>query len=98
MAKNERDLPATIYDVAELSGVSIATVSRVLNAPDRVSVVSRNKVMAAITELGFVPKAEARARALQGTGRIGVLTPFFTSPSFVDRLRGVATALTSSRY
>jgi LacI family transcriptional regulator len=54
--------------------------------------------MAAIDQLGFVPKAEARARVLHSTGRIGVITPFFTSPSFIDRLRGVASALSNSRY
>lgn len=92
------DKTPTIYDVATLSGLSIATVSRVLNSPERVSEASRQKIMAAIDQLGFVPKAEARARALQSTGRIGVITPFFTSPSFVDRLRGVAAGLSDSRY
>jgi LacI family transcriptional regulator len=95
---NERNSPPTIYDVAKLSGLSIATISRVLNSPDRVSEASRQKVMAAIDQLGFVPKAEARARVLQNTGQIGVITPFFTSPSFTDRLRGVAGALSSSHY
>lgn len=94
----EKNSPPTIYDVADLAGVSIATVSRVLNAPDRVSSTSRQKVMAAIDQLNFVPKAEARARVLQKTGRVGIITPFFTSPSFTDRLRGVATALSSSGY
>lgn len=90
--------PPTIYDVAALSGVSIATVSRVLNAPERVSERSRRLVMEAIDQLGFIPKAEARARVLQSTGRIGVITPFFTSPSFTDRMRGVASALSDSGY
>ncbi|MBK8020831.1 MAG: LacI family DNA-binding transcriptional regulator [Chloroflexi bacterium] len=94
----EKPLQPTIYDVAEMSGVSIATVSRVLNAPERVSERSRRLVMDAIDRLGFVPKAEARARVLQSTGRIGVITPFFTSPSFTDRLRGVASALSDSGY
>lgn len=94
----ERNSPPTIYDVAERSGVSIATVSRVLNSPDRVSEISRRKVLAAIDELGFVPNAEARARTLQTTAQIGVITPFFTSPSFTDRLRGVASALANSKY
>ena len=56
-----KDGQATIYDVATLSGVSIATISRVLNSPGKVSEQTRGKVMAAIDELGFVPKAEARA-------------------------------------
>ena len=95
---NQRSTPPTIYDVAELSGTSISTVSRVLNSPERVSERSRRLVMEAIDQLGFVPKAEARARVLQSTGRIGVITPFFTSPSFTDRMRGIATALSDSGY
>jgi LacI family transcriptional regulator len=80
----------TIYDVAEYSGTSISTVSRVLNSPDKVRAETRQKVVAAIDALGFIPKAEARARALRQNGRIGVITPFFTAPSFVQRLRGIA--------
>lgn len=88
----------TIYDVAKLSGVSISTISRVLNAPDKVNSETHKRVMDAIDRLGFIPRAEARARALQNTDRIGVLTPFFTSPSFVQRLRGVASALSKANY
>ncbi|HNE06578.1 MAG TPA: LacI family DNA-binding transcriptional regulator, partial [Anaerolineales bacterium] len=89
---NKKKSP-TIYDVAELSGVSISTISRVLNSPDKVNTETRQQVMSAIDQLGFVPKAEARARAMQNTNRIGVITPFFTAPSFVQRLRGVASRL-----
>jgi DNA-binding LacI/PurR family transcriptional regulator len=88
----------TIYDVAKLSGVSISTISRVLNAPDKVNSQTHKRVMDAIDQLGFIPRAEARAHALQNTGRIGVLTPFFTAPSFVQRLRGVASALSKANY
>src|SRR3972149_10796579 len=82
-----------IYDVAKVSGVSISTISRVLNSPDKVNRKTRERVMSAIDQLGFVPRAEARARARRSTNRIGVLTPFFTAPSFVQRLRGAAGAL-----
>ena len=88
----------TIYDVAELSGVSISTISRVLNAPDKVNSDTRERVFQAIDKLAFVPKAEARARALRQTGRIGVITPFFTAPSFVQRLRGIAGVLSRENY
>ncbi|GAP15519.1 transcriptional regulator, LacI family [Longilinea arvoryzae] len=88
----------TIYDVARLAGVSIATVSRVLNDPHKVNEETRGVVLSAINRLGFVPKAEARARAMRSTGRIGVLTPFFTAPSFVQRLRGAAEALSRHNY
>jgi LacI family transcriptional regulator len=88
---------ATIYDVAEQAGVSISTVSRVLNSPEQVNVRTRSRVLAAIDRLGFVPRAEASARARKGTRRIGVLAPFITYPSFVQRFRGVA-ALAGSAY
>lgn len=88
----------TIYDVAKEAGVSIASVSRVLNSSDKVNSSTRKRIINAIDRLGFVPKAEARARALQATRRIGVLTPFFTAPSFVQRLRGVSAALSSTQH
>ncbi len=83
----------TVYDVARKAGVSIATVSRVLNAPDRVREATRQRVLAIIDELGYVPKAEAAARARRSHQRIGVLAPFFSYPSFMQRLRGVTMAL-----
>jgi DNA-binding LacI/PurR family transcriptional regulator len=88
----------TIYDVAKRAGVSITTVSRILNAPDKVNSETREKVLIAIDALGFVPKAEARARAMQHTGRIGVISPFFTAPSFMQRLRGIAETLSPKNY
>lgn len=88
----------TIYDVSRVAKVSIATVSRVLNNPAKVNPETRAAVMAAINSLGFTPKADARARALKDHRRIGVITPFFTAPSFVQRLRGVAAALQNTRY
>lgn len=89
---------ATIYDVATEAGVGIGTVSRVLNASEQVNPETRARVLAAIDKLGFVPKFEALARARKQIGRIGVLTPFFTADSFVDRLRGVVAALSALPY
>lgn len=88
----------TIYDVAKLAGVSITTISRVLNAPDRVIPETRTRILEAIDQLGFVPKAEARARAMRQNGRIGVISPFFTAPSFIQRLRGVAGVISPTSY
>jgi DNA-binding LacI/PurR family transcriptional regulator len=88
----------TVYDVAKKAQVSIATVSRVLNSPDKVNEATRKRVLAAVDTLGYVPKAEAAARARRVHGRLGVMAPFFTYPSFVQRLRGVATALRDSPY
>jgi DNA-binding LacI/PurR family transcriptional regulator len=95
MAKTKK---ATIYDVAKDAGVSIATVSRVLNSPDRVSKEKRDKTLEAIDLLGFIPKEAARERARKELGRIGVITPFFTVLSFVQRLRGIAGAFVETQY
>jgi LacI family transcriptional regulator len=84
---------ATIQDVAKSAGVSIATVSNVLNAPERVRETTRARVLDAIDELDFVPKAEAVARARRGLGRIGVVAPLSSYPSFHERLQGILEAL-----
>ncbi len=86
----------TIYHVAEKAGVSIATVSRVLNYPHRVNEETRQRVLDAIDQLSYVPKTEATVRARRSDKRIGILAPFFTYPSFVHRLRGIADALTGT--
>lgn len=89
----------TIYDVAEHSGVSISTVSRVINAPQSVNAETRQRVLQSIDALDFVPRADASARARKATRRIGVLAPFFAYlPSFSQRLRGITTALSNSSY
>jgi len=91
-------MSATIYDVATHAGVSIATVSRVLNAPQSVNVTTRARVRNAIDDLGFVPKAEATARARRRHRQVGVLVPFFTYSAFVQRLRGISAGLLDAGY
>jgi DNA-binding LacI/PurR family transcriptional regulator len=83
----------TIRDVAEAAGVSLSTVSLALNSPTRVSDATRRRVLDAVDALGFVPKAEAVARARRGVGRIGVLAPFSSYPSAARRLNGVLGAI-----
>ena len=73
-------------------------VSRVLNVSPNVSDATRERVQDAIDQLSFIPKAEARARAMKDFARIGVLAPFFTAPAFVQRLRGIAQSLLTTRY
>jgi LacI family transcriptional regulator, galactose operon repressor len=84
----------TIYEVAERAQVSISTVSNVLNKPDRVSPATRQRVLAVIDELGFVPKVQAMSLARQGTGRIGVMAPFTSYGSYLRRLSGLLMAAT----
>jgi len=65
-----RSKPAVLEDVAALAGVSAMTVSRALNAPERVHVKTRERVLAAVRELDYRPNTAARQLA---TGRSGVL-------------------------
>ena len=73
----QRTAPPTVYDVAAASGVSIATVSRVLRTPDAVREGTRDRVQAAIRSLGYVPSGNARALAGKRTGVVGLLLPGF---------------------
>jgi DNA-binding LacI/PurR family transcriptional regulator len=82
--------PPTIRDVARHAGVSVATVSRVLNEIPVVRSEVRERVRDAITELGYRPSSTARNLSLGRSQAIGVVAPFFTTPSVVERLRGVS--------
>lgn len=83
---------ATIADVAERAGVSIATVSRVLNRTTRVSDETAARVQKAIDELGFVPQAAARHLASRKTNTIGLLLPEVSSEFIFPILRGIEAA------
>ena len=90
--------PATIRDVAKKAGVGLGTVSRVINNSPSVSAVTRRKVLAAISELDYVPNPTVRRLSLGKTLTIGVIVPFFTRPSFIERLRGIQNTLAQSDY
>jgi len=79
---------ATIGDVAQKAGVSIATVSRVLNQTVNVSDGTATRVQRAIDELGYVPQAAARNLARRKTNTIGLLLPDIASDFFFPILRG----------
>jgi len=80
---------STIYDVADLSEVSISTVSRYLNNPEKVNGDTAKKIQAAMDRLAYIPHGNTGPKARRQVGRIGVLTPFFPAPSFVQRLQGM---------
>ena len=69
-----RDKPS-VYEVARLAGVSTATVSRVLAGHERVLPGTRDKVLTAVTELGYVPSGAARDLAARRTGVLGLCFP-----------------------
>ncbi|MFD7862317.1 LacI family DNA-binding transcriptional regulator [Streptomyces sp. NPDC057682] len=70
----------TVYDVAERSGVSIATVSRVYRTPDSVRAQTRERVLEAARELGYVPSGNARGLASRTTGVLGLCFPDYADP------------------
>ncbi|MEF9913107.1 LacI family DNA-binding transcriptional regulator [Streptomyces sp. P5-A9] len=70
----------TVYDVAERSGVSIATVSRVYRNPDSVRAGTRERVLEAARELGYVPSGNARGLASRTTGVLGLCFPDYADP------------------
>jgi DNA-binding LacI/PurR family transcriptional regulator len=88
----------TIADVAAHAGVGAGTVSRVLNDSPRVSERTRRRVLDAIELLDYRPNPLARGLSRGRCQTLGVVVPFFTHASAVERLRGVAAALDGHRY
>jgi LacI family transcriptional regulator len=79
----------TMSDVARQAGVSLMTVSRVINHKDDVSSDTRQRVLQIIKELDYRPSAIARSLATQETRTIGLVIPDVTNPFFADITRGV---------
>ncbi len=79
----------TILDVAARAGVHAATVSRTLNLPERVAPETRQRVEAAVRELGFVPNRAARGLITGRTGNLAVIVPDITNPHFASLVRAV---------
>src|SRR5687768_17051204 len=88
----------TINDVATKAGVGAGTVSRVLNNSPNVRATTRERVLAAIELLDYRPNPLARGLSRGRCQTIGVIVPFFTHASAIERLRGVVEALDGSRY
>ena len=81
-------MATSIKDVAKEAGVSIATVSRVLNDIDVVNEDTKKKVLDAIKKLGYRPNIVARSLKTQKTSTIGILIPDIASQFYPDIVRG----------
>jgi len=77
---------ATIYEVSKLVGVSVATVSRVINGSARVSDKTREKVHAAMAELNYRPNSIAQSLATRRSNCVGILVPQVHGPVFAAML------------
>lgn len=91
-------MAATLKDVAEHAGVSIATVSRVLNEPEKVAEQSRIKVLNAIDELGYSSNLLAKSLRKDGLNAVFVLLPSLSDPFFAQINQGISDVLASYGY
>lgn len=88
----------TIYDVAREAGVSMATVSRVVNGNPNVKPATRKKVMEAIKRLGYRPNAVARGLASKRTTTVGVIIPDISSMFYAELARGIEDIANMYKY
>jgi LacI family transcriptional regulator len=82
-------MAATIRDVARAAGVSVATVSRVLNDSGPVRIETRQRIMDAAQTLHFSPNSTARSLSIRQTHTIGVLLPDLYGEFFSEIIRGI---------
>jgi len=74
----------TIRDIAKHAGVSVATVSHVINSSRRVGAERKDRILRAIEELNYVPNAVARGLRVRETRTLGLILPDITNPFFPE--------------
>lgn len=89
---------ATIHDVARLAGVSVSTVSRVVNTPNMVTEGKREAVLQAIRTLGYAPNPIARAMSGKRPGIIGVVVPNIINGTISEMVNGILEELEKSDF
>jgi len=96
--RRSRGNRVTIRDVARHANVAVATVSRVVNSPDKVSPRLRERVNAVIKELQYFPNRVAGGLASARTKIIGLITPAPSGPVFGDIIKGINKVLGYAGY
>lgn len=87
-----------ISDIAKRTGVSTATVSRVLNESALVKPKTKELVLAVIEECGYTPSAVAKSLSVQATHNVGVIFPDIENPFFSGALKGISQVAEQSLY
>ncbi|WIM67231.1 LacI family DNA-binding transcriptional regulator [Corynebacterium breve] len=82
----------TIYDIAEVAGVSPSTVSRAFSRPDRVSFKTAEKIRAVATQLGYGTKLETRSTLRETKDLVGLIGADLSNEYYIEILRGAAHA------
>jgi len=88
----------SIQAVAAKAGVSVATVSRAFNFPDKVTPATRELVERVARELNYLPNASARTLRTQRSRVLGVVLPTLLNPTFAECLQGIARAAVAGGY
>ena len=88
----------TIRDVAQLADVSPATVSKVMNGAPHVSRSAQERVLAAISKLGYRPNSVARSLKLKSTATIGLVTDDLEGVFTMSMMRGVEEAVSAEGF
>lgn len=85
-------------DVARKAGVSVMTVSRALNSPEKVSEEMRLRVRAAVEEIGYVPNRLARSLSSNRSSVIGLIVPSIRNSLFAETIKGISDVLSGNGY
>ncbi len=91
-------MPPTIKDVANLAGVSTATVSYVINGTQKITDETRERVEKAMRELKYRPSALARSLRVRRTKTIGLLVPHLSNQFFTEAAHGIEEVLQRNGY
>lgn len=88
----------TMRDVSRLAGVSAMTVSRVLGDPNSASEDTRQRVLKAVEQLGYVPDQVAGSLSSRKTNFVGLILPSLTNSNFADSAEGLAAVMSPAGY
>jgi LacI family transcriptional regulator len=88
----------TIRDVAETAGVSVSTVSRVLNGKADVASDTQNRILTVIDELGYATNLAARSMRSQKNNMVGLIMPDIAYPFAIEVMKGVNRAIAQSEF
>tara|TARA_Y100000588_G_C14161124_1_gene884860 strand:+ start:365 stop:1399 length:1035 start_codon:yes stop_codon:yes gene_type:complete len=96
--QRRRSDQVTLSQVAEAAGVSPITASRALNRPEKVSERTRNSVLKAVEQLGYVPNLVAGSLASSRSKLIAVIVPSLINTVFVEVIKGLQETLEAEGY
>ena len=96
--KKLTNIQSSLKDIARLAGVSIMTVSRALNRPEKVSAETKEKIEEIAKKLCYVPSQVGRSLTTKRTQLIGIIVPSIRNPIFSDILEGVLDVVRRNGY